>query len=708
MSDSSREVRESDLPLSVGNQPWIHVDVGGELERARAEWLHTNGAGGYASSTLAGMHTRRYHGLLVAALDPPRSRHVLLSHVDTIVTVSDNNGRPAATWEIAKHQFPGVDPRATPLHLVRFDQDPLPRWTYRVAGGELEVLLALVRGANAVVLRYRWRGPDPRMVGKSSAHGRNGSGKPASDRIMLSLRPLLAMRNFHHTAHEHGGMQNRIELRPLAADGQGTEVSVQPVRALPKLVFRSAGRFVGTPDWWRRFEYLVEHDRGLDFEEDLWTPGVFEVSLDAGAETFLTVGCDAAVPGEPTVHIEAAAAELAAQDPGRDKSPLHRRLSVAAEAFRADRAKKPGILAGYPWFEVWGRDTLIALPGLYLVTGRVDGAVRILREMFAVMKDGLVPNRIPDAGEAPEFHTADATLWLFEACRLVSEQLGERHELVAREMVPALRDAFEAALIGTRNAIHVTSEGMFAAGVPGDSLTWMDARVDGKPITSRCGCPVELTALWAKGCETLAHLARASGEKQLAADADAAAERARAAFAARFWCEATGFPYDVVSERAAGDGSFADPAIRPNAVVALAVDPACFSRERAAAVVARSTELLLTPAGLRTLAPTDPAYKGRYEGGVASRDGAYHQGTVWPWLLGFHVRAALRAAATRAEREACVADLSRLVHQAAANALAVGQVPEIADGDPPHRPAGCFAQAWSVAELLRAAAWDLT
>ncbi len=690
--------RRSHAPNVGGDagSPWPGVAVGRDLKRARLEWLHTNGAGAYASSTLAGMHTRRYHGLLVAALDAPRGRHVFLSHVDaTLIPVAtaarvagSATGTPIPSsrrlkWELGKHQFPGVDPETSPFYLERFDQDPLPRWTYAVAGGHLEITLGLVRGENAVVLRYAFTGGEERGP------------------QLLALRPLLAARSFHHLLREHGGMLQRVELR-------AGEMRVQPRKDLPRICFRYEGTFVGSPDWWRRFEYLAERDRGLDYLEDLWTPGLFEVPLDGGPR-YLVVAVDKLPTGEPEGLLEGARAALLAEDPSplggrslvtRDPlsgSLLARRLTIAAEAFRADLARRPGVIAGYPWFEVWGRDTLIALPGLYLVPGKIDGALRVLREMISVMADGLVPNRIPEAGEAPEFHTADATLWLFEAARHVADALGDRHPFVTDELILALRDAFEAALRGTRNGIHVTAEGLFAAGKPGDSLTWMDARIDGRGVTSRAGCPIELTALWARGCDTLARLARAAGDLALEARAVAERERARAGFRARFWCAETGYPYDVVAEDA---GAAGDASVRPNAVLALSVDPDCFTPAQAAIVVDRARRDLVTPAGLRTLAPGEPGYVGQYGGNVLARDGAYHQGSVWPWLLGAYVRASLRAGGNRAQ-------LLALVTSAAGNALAVGQVPEVAAGDAPHAPGGCVAQAWSVAELLRALVWDL-
>ena len=256
----------------VEESAWPSVAVAGDLARARREWIHTNGAGAYASSTIAGMHARRYHGLLIAALDPPQGRHLFLSHVDaTIALPREGSGPPSRQrWDLAKHQFPSVDPTTGPFYLQRFDQDPLPRWTYAVPAGELEITLALVRGENAAVLRYRFRGKRP---------------------VLLTLRPLLAARGFQKLQRENGGMLQRVELRP-------GEMRVQPRKDLPRVCFRYEGTFVGSPDWWRRFEYLEERDRGLDYEEDLWTPGVFELSI-GDAPSYLVAGVDHLPHGEP-------------------------------------------------------------------------------------------------------------------------------------------------------------------------------------------------------------------------------------------------------------------------------------------------------------------------------------------------------------------------------------------------------------------------
>ena len=656
-------------PMTADDSVWPSVRVDGDLERARVEWLHTNGAGAYASSTVAQMHTRRYHGLLVAALDPPKKRHVVLSHMDATVEVN------ALHYDLDTHQFPSVAPTGGYRYLVRFDQDPLPRWTWQFAKGSFEQATALVRGKNAVIVRYLWKGAGP---------------------VAVRARPLLALRPFHSLVREHGSMIQSVELRQ-------NEVRVRPVPSLPRVVFGHESTFIGSPDWWRRFEYLVEQSRGLDFQEDLWTPGVFSLKLSPNVAAYLVVAAHALPEGSPAELMGEAARAIVESDPGPAYSPTRRRLSIARQDFVATTSRESAIIAGYPWFEVWGRDTLISLPGIHLVAGETDKAEQNLRSLLAHMQDGLIPNRLPDEGKATEYHAADATLWLFEAARLFAEQVGLANPFVRGELLGGLVQAFEAVLRGTRHNIHVTAEGLYAAADPGLALTWMDAKVGDWVVTPRAGLPVELQALWARACDTLAMLASQAGQTEISDRAKAAHERAVFAFRRRFWCERTGYPYDVVSE-ASGDAEWTDASIRPNAVIALAVEPRLFDEREAASLLAVVERDLLTPAGLRTLAPRCPGYCGHYRGGIKDRDSAYHEGTVWPYLLGFYVRAAMRL---RGHDEEARASLVRLVESAAASALALGQVPEVADADPPHRPGGCVAQAWSVAELLRALAWDL-
>jgi predicted glycogen debranching enzyme len=648
---------------------WMEAEVQGDLDRGRMEWLHTNGAGAYASSTVAQMHTRRYHGLLVAALDPPKRRHVIISHMDARLDIGDEH------HDLGTHQFPNVVPTPGYRYLQRFNQDPLPRWTWNVGAGTFEQTLALVRGQNALVLRYMWRGPGP---------------------VTLTVRPLLALRPFHVVVREHGSMVQSVELR------QG-EVRVRPVPSIPRVVFGHKATFIGSPDWWRRFEYLVEQARGLDFQEDLWTPGIFSIPMTPGVPTYI-VGSVETLPSRPPDELmEETAAVLSRDDPGPGSSITLRRLSIAASAFRADQAPEPGIISGYPWFEVWGRESLVALPGLYLVQNNTDGARAVLKTLVGKMADGLVPNRLPDEGLAPEYHASDPTLWLFEAARLYAERAGFDDAFLRGPLFDALVTAYQALSKGTRHNIHITAEGLFAAADPGFALTWMDAKIGDWVVTPRAGLAVELQALWARACDTLASFATAFGKPELASHARDAHARCVFAFRRRFWCEATGYPYDVISEPQ-GNGAWQDATIRPNAVIALAVEPRLFDAHQAASLLSVAERDLLMPVGLRTLTPNSATYCGHYAGGVRARDEAYHQGTIWPFLVGFYVRAARRL---RPNDPAARAQLEKLVQSTFANTSALGQVPEVADAEPPHRPGGCIAMAWSVAELLRALAWDL-
>lgn len=658
--------RESPGPHGAGDMSdfvWPSVRVAGDLERARVEWIHGNGAGAFASSTVAQMHTRRYHGLLVASLDPPRRRHVVLSHIDATLHTPEKNS------ELWTHQFPSVPPTGGHRYLTHFAQDPLPRWTFDVSGGQLEQTLGLVRGENAVVLRYVWKGSMP---------------------VAAEFRPLLAMRPFHELVHEHGAMIQRVELRQH-------EVTVRPVPTMPKVSFRHHGIFVGSPDWWRRFEYLAEQTRGLAFQEDLWTPGVFRLTMQPDTPTYFTCSVGKLPDRLEPELLEEAAESIRRCDPGPQRPWAVRSLSVAADLFRADLASAPGIIAGYPWFEVWGRHSLIALPGLYLLTGRLEAAKRVVETLVLHMRDGLIPNRLPDDGRPAEYHSVDASLLLFRVARRMANQLGSSDPFVSNVLMPAMLTVFEAFEKGTVDRIHVTSDGLLAAGGPGTSLTWMDARVDNVPVTSRAGLAVEIQALWSAACDTLAHLAAELGQAEVAHRASDACDRARAAFRKRFWCDGTGYPYDAISEATDGPDAWADARIRPNALIALSVDAECFTQEQAQATIARAERELMTSAGVRTLAPHEANYRGRYAGGILDRDRAYHQGTVWPFLMGALARAVRQTYPSDGAR---LASIRAVVEAMMANHLALGQLPELADGDAPNRPDGCIAFAASVGELL--------
>jgi glycogen debranching enzyme len=653
--------------------PWPSVHIGGDLERASAEWLHTNGAGAYSMSTVALMHTRRHHGLLIAALPAPLGRYVVLSHNETSVTTAQR------THRLSTHQFPNVAPTHGYRLLESFAQDPLPRWVYRLSKMSFERTLALVRGKNAVVVGYTWHGRVP---------------------ARLSIRPLMPLREVASLMSEHGAMAQRIILR-------SGEVEMQPVPSLPPVVFGHSGVFVGSPDWWRRFEYLGDRERHPDFQEDIWTPGVFEFDLEYGVTRYLWCSVGDTLGGDPATLMAEAAEHARRQDPGPKYPAAVRLLSVAADQFCADEREQPTIIAGYPFYDVYARDLLIALPGLYLSRGRISEALQVLDNVLRVQRGGLLPESLERLKTTERRYLPDATLWLFEVARALLGVLGPRHEFVVRRLYPALRRAFVRISGKRRRVVWLSANGLVVNGhgipaglgsIPPDPLTWMNARIGGRAPTLRAGVAVELQALWTRGCETFAAVAREQDDHRTADAAERACAAARTAFRARFWCNETRYPFDCISETRGTADTWADPSIRPNAVIALAIDPSLFETWQAASIVERARRELLTPRGLRTLSPHDRAYSGLFGGTADERALAAHQGPAWTYLLGFFVRAARRVAP---EDGALAEELRDLLEGAGDGGPVLGQVAQLADGDQPYRPKGCPAQAWSVGELLR-------
>jgi predicted glycogen debranching enzyme len=651
--------------------PFRGVETFGELEPAvGSEWLHTNGAGAYAMSTVALMHTRRTHGVLVAALDPPLGRHVMLSHGEMVLVSA---GR---TFRLSTHQFPSIAPTPGYRTLRRFYQDPLPRWVYDLGGARFERRIGLVRGKNVVVLSYVWHGDEP---------------------ATLSIRPLMPFRPIHQLMREHGAMVQRVSLR------QG-EVEVQPMAHLPPMIFRHSGVFVGSPDWWRRFEYTTDREEGIDFVEDMWTPGTFDVELVPGEPAYLVAGVGAVPDESPEDLLRETERHELAQDPGPSRPRTVRALAVAAEQFCVTACSRPSIIAGYPHLDVITRDALVALPGLLLARRRFEEARAVLDLLVSLQRQGVLPFRLPSTEAGPLPSSPDATLWLFEATRELVANVGSDDAFVRRRLYPALCRAFARLRRGQRIGVWMTPEGLLANWLDGAPLTWMDARVGDRVVTPRRGLAVELQALWSRAAETLAGLASDYGHESMAFVARQTATRARAAFRERFWCNETEYPFDCISETRDTADAWADAAIRPNALIALAVDPELFDGWQSAAIVGRARDDLLTPRGVRSLAPHEPGYRGHYEGGEGERGSSYHQGTAWTHLLGCYVRAALRLSPSdpdlRQELRACI-------EGALDDGPVLGQVPQLADGEPPFRHRGATAQAWSVAELLRALVVDL-
>jgi predicted glycogen debranching enzyme len=649
--------------LRIQFGPAICRDLAAATQR---EWLETNGLGGFASSTIAGLNTRRYHGLLVAATQPPAGRMVLLSKLEETLIVGGTR------FELSANQYPGVVHPAGYQYLEEFRLDPFPTFTYRVEGLQLQKRLFLVHGENTLVVQYSVDSPDAECL--------------------LELRPLIAFRDFHSLTHRNDA------LNPLVTIGHGL-ASIAPYPGLPPLhLAHNAETIDPTGDWYHNFEYAAERERGLDFEEDLFQPMTMRFRLGSPATVIASTEVRNVSGGESFRESEIERRSKIVSAAPRPNL-LMESLSAAADQFIVRREDGTSIIAGYHWFGDWGRDTMISLPGLTLVTGRSDAARCILLAFRDYIRQGMVPNWFPDAGETPGYNTVDATLWYFEAVRAF---LGYTRDFVfvKEQLYDALKDIVDWHVRGTGYGIHVDEDGLLLCGDPTTQLTWMDARVDGRPVTSRHGKPVEIQALWYNALCTMEGLATEFGEQDAAHEFGGMAVGASASFNQLFWNAESACLYDVVRK---GDR---DASIRPNQIFAVSLRHSMLSNDRARAVVAVVQNELLTPMGLRTLAPGDPSYHPRCEGGVAERDSAYHQGTVWPWLMGPFLTAYLNANQRSAfSRERAADWLTPFIEHL--NIAGLGNISEIADGDAPHQPRGCIAQAWSVAELLRAAVEDV-
>ncbi len=634
-------------------------DVCTHLEIAlQREWLETNGLGGFASSTIIGLNTRRYHGLLIAALTPPSERMVLLSKIEEVLVVDGKR------YELSANQYPGVIHPTGQDFQQAFSLDPFPVFTWQVENLELRKSVFLIQGENGVVVQYFLR----------------AQGEAARRDCRLELRPLIAFRDYHQLTHE-----NPV-LNMLVSTAQGT-ACVRPYASLPPLHFaHDADEIESAGRWYYDFEYERERDRGLDYREDLFSP--FALTFDLRERSQATVIASL----EP--HAAAEAGDLRQAEVARRKG-MGDGLVAAADRFLVKRDEDKTVIAGYPWFEDWGRDTMISLPGLTLATGRPEIAKGILLEWSRFVNRGMLPNRFPDKGSQPEYNAVDATLWYFEAVRAVVEYTGD-YGFVSDGLYETLADIVEWHRRGTRYGIRVDGDGLLTADA---GLTWMDAKVRDWVVTPRRGKPVEIQALWYNALRIMEDLSRRADRPSPFGEM---ADLARRSFLERFWNESAGCLYDVIDgDRSDGDRS--DASIRPNQLLAISLPHRMPDPEQARRILAVVERELLTPFGLRTLAPEDTAYRGRYEGDQAKRDGAYHQGTVWPWLMGPFIGAYLEA--HEHSPEACEQARRWLepLRQYRASA-GLGQLPEVFDGDAPHRPGGCIAQAWSIAELLRVSA----
>jgi len=648
----------------------IEREACGRLEQALGlEWLETNGLGGFASSTITGANTRRYHGLLVAATKPPVGRLVMLSKLEETLVVDGSR------YDLSVNLYPGaLHPRGYE-YLREFRLDPFPIAVYEAGGITIEKRVFQVHGENTTVVEYEWTGGSAREC-------------------LLELRPLIAFRDYHSTTHANGSLNRNYDL------SEGL-ILLTPYAGLPPMYLaHNAAGVEATGDWYRNFEYARERERGLDFQEDLFQPLLLRYHL-ADRKPAVCIASterqDAAYAAALRTREIERRAEVRASAPSTE--PLVEDLTAAADQFLVERGDGHTVIAGYPWFADWGRDTMIALPGLTLATGRHDIARGVLRAFAASVDHGMLPNRFPDAGEAPEYNTVDAALWFFEAVRAFVHYSGDI-DFVREHIYPKLIEILDWHIRGTRYGIHVDSDALLACGEPGVQLTWMDAKIGDWVVTPRAGKPVEIQALWYNALSVMRDLSTGFGESERALFLGQLAARAKSSFLDKFWNPARGGLFDAV------EPDRKDDSVRPNQILAVSLHHPLIDGERARSVVELVRRELFTPVGLRTLSPRDARYRGQYAGGVWERDSAYHQGTAWPWLMGPFLTAFVRVHDGSDESRAMAARwLGEFSHEMRKGCL--GQICEVASGDAPHKEGGCVAQAWSVAELLRAALEDV-
>ncbi len=652
-------------------------DLCANLETADSrEWLVANGIGGFASGTISGILTRRYHGLLIAACKPPLDRKLLLAKLEeTAIYNGETIELFANRWADGSVNPPGFD-RIEQFHL----EGAMPVWTFAFADALLEKRIWMQPGENTTYVRYKLL----------------RSLYPAK----LNLKVLVNYRDYHGETHNSAAPQVVLidqGIKVLASEG-----------AVPFYVLCAQAQAQLRSEWYRNFSLSVEQYRGFGGLEDHFLAAELQALLQPGE--MLTVVASTA--GDANTDSEIALAQrrnyesdvVSQADMSLNNAPPGvRQLLFAADQFIVRREtirEKSGrsVLAGYHWFGDWGRDTMISLPGLTLATGRPQIAGSILRTFARYVDEGMLPNRFPDAGEDPEYNTVDATLWYFDAIHAYHAATGD--DALLKELFPVLQEIIDWHLRGTRYQIHVDpADGLLFAGEPGVQLTWMDAKVDDWVVTPRIGKPVEINALWYHALSLMAAFADRLGQpSKIYLDA---AEKARRNFL-RFWNEEAGYCFDVLDGPDGNEACF-----RPNQLFAISLprgdegEPMLFDAPRQKAILDACALHLLTSNGIRSLAPSDPGYIGHYGGSRRERDAAYHQGTVWAWLIGPFVSAHLKvykdAAAARSFLLPLLDNLS--TH-------GLGSLSEIFDGDPPFTPRGCIAQAWSVAAVLRA--WQQT
>jgi predicted glycogen debranching enzyme len=637
-------------------------------EAIKHEWLETNGLGGWASSSIIGCNTRRYHGLLVAALPNHPERMALVSKLEETIIINNEQ------FDLGVNNYGGVIHPDGNQHQVSFTKDFFPQFVYHAGGVILEKTIAIVHGENTTLIIYK-------VV-------------DAEQPFTLELLPLLSVRRYHGLIRANNAVLREASFSNDVFRTKVYDDTPEVFIKVPNAAYHH------DPNWWYHFNYDMEKERGLDFVEDLFAPGEFSVTLQKGESLGIIISTTN--PASKDVH------ELFAKEKLRRQSLIHdlpedevvKQLVLAADQFIIEKkvpremfpdeiTQTTTVIAGYHWFTDWTRDTMIALPGLCLSVGRNEDAKKILSAFANCVSEGMLPNHFPDNGEPPGYNSVDGTLWYFIAIYKYLEATDDKR-FVLGELLPVLKDIIEWHFKGTRHGIHTTEDGLLYAGEEGLQLTWMDAKIGDWVVTPRIGKAVDINALWYNALSIYATLLQSNGNTDEATGMFENAALVRKSFNEQFWNSEKGYLYDVIN------GDYKDDSLRPNQLFAISLPFTLIDREKSRSILKIITAKLYTLVGLRTLSPDDPSYASCYDGNAHQRDSCYHQGTVWSWLLGPYIDALAKLGSSSSL-------LKNVIHNFIyhLNEACIGSVSEIFDAESPHHPRGAVAQAWGVAEILR-------
>ncbi|MBF0105612.1 MAG: glycogen debranching enzyme family protein [Deltaproteobacteria bacterium] len=635
------------------------------LEKSlRCEWLETNGLGGYASSTILNCHTRKYHGLLVAPVKESNEKYVFLSKLEPSLRAGDK------VFDLSTNKYPEVYHPTGHKYIDGFTSNYYPNIRYHIGDIQFEQSIMMLQGENTVLVRFK-------LVS-------------AARPVILHLRPLLAFREIHKLTRDNIG----IRVKTYVHDGF---YKIDPYDGIPPLYFDTSETtsFYSGPYWHHNIEYLKERSRGLEYQEDLFCPGVLERKMETSDTLYFRASLSAPrVDCEKLWQHEYKNRQEKRKKYAQDPYPLNVLKERAGQFIIKNAQNMTSVTAGYPWFKEWGRDAMIAVPGVAFCCDRDKEGFEVLKTFAGKIKKGLIPNYIDVSGKASAYNSIDASLWFFWAVQKYLKKTGDVSGVTSHLFEP-LRQILDAFLTGGVRDVSLHDNGLLWAGNEGTQLTWMDAAVHGRPVTPRHGYAVDLNALW---FNALSFFNRLSLDLEIKTHTNLLEiiKKCKKAFNEVFWLDDAKYLADCVNDKGQ------DRSIRPNQIFAVSLPFSPLSREQKRKVVVCVRDHLLTPCGLRTLSPTDFRYCAVYAGSMEQRDSAYHQGTVWPWLFGHYAEARVKTSSNKERTRKVLLDRMIPQLQIHLREACVGGISEIFNGNPPHDPKGCFHQAWSVGEVIRA------